>query len=332
MNDILAAANVPNTRAEAFKHLWKMLVSSGESYNHKLLIPLLESLEKNRCDEIDFKSIYDPCGDDIEFPINFNLQKLKCVKGRPGMPYPERVLYRLAAKRIPKYQGITFDNNQIRWIAYWKNDAGKQTQRHFPVYKFGFLKGLEMAIDFREMQNNIINVCNKEKVPISKMIESEIPSSLELNDITPKLYSTCSISVDKTAEFKAKKQKRSRQNHLYINDNYAQFAQFYVKNLEDRIFDFKNIPKYSYLEKSNLHKTQFPNYQYSRDINPMYPFELTSKYMEYARQHCQESIKIHDCELSSFTSTKLNNLEYCFCNCIANGAVCSENLLNFMKN
>ncbi|SCO65271.1 transcription factor with AP2 domain(s), putative [Plasmodium vivax] len=73
----------------------------------------------------------------------------KKKKKRTGIPLNERKYYRVLAKQMIKIQGLTFDHNQIRWIAYWKNENNKQIQKHFPVCKYGFYKARQLALEFR---------------------------------------------------------------------------------------------------------------------------------------------------------------------------------------
>ncbi|PFH31443.1 AP2 domain transcription factor AP2XII-9 [Besnoitia besnoiti] len=66
-----------------------------------------------------------------------------------GLPLQQRKLYRHFARQTPRVQGLTFDHNQIRWISYWKNDQGRQIQRHFPVSRHGFLEARRLALEER---------------------------------------------------------------------------------------------------------------------------------------------------------------------------------------
>ncbi|PHJ18985.1 ap2 domain transcription factor ap2xii-9 [Cystoisospora suis] len=63
-----------------------------------------------------------------------------------GLPLHQRKLYRHFARQTPRVQGLTFDHNQIRWISYWKNEQGRQIQRHFPVIRHGFLEARRLAL------------------------------------------------------------------------------------------------------------------------------------------------------------------------------------------
>lgn len=78
----------------------------------------------------------------------------KKKKKRTGIPLNERKYYRVLAKQMVKIQGLTFDHNQIRWIAYWKNENNKQIQKHFPVCKYGFYKARQLALEFRNSKIN----------------------------------------------------------------------------------------------------------------------------------------------------------------------------------
>ncbi|KJP88386.1 hypothetical protein AK88_02002 [Plasmodium fragile] len=86
----------------------------------------------------------DVCQDSIT-----HLSDCKKKKKRTGIPLNERKYYRVLAKQMVKIQGLTFDHNQIRWIAYWKNENNKQIQKHFPVCKYGFYKARQLALEFR---------------------------------------------------------------------------------------------------------------------------------------------------------------------------------------
>ncbi|CAD2102478.1 transcription factor with AP2 domain(s), putative [Plasmodium vinckei] len=84
---------------------------------------------------------------------NYN-NNYKKKKKRTGIPLNERKYYRVLAKQMIKIQGLTFDHNQIRWIAYWKNENNKQIQKHFPVCKYGFYKARQLALEFRNSKIN----------------------------------------------------------------------------------------------------------------------------------------------------------------------------------
>ncbi|SCM01671.1 transcription factor with AP2 domain(s), putative [Plasmodium chabaudi chabaudi] len=84
---------------------------------------------------------------------NYN-NNYKKKKKRTGIPLNERKYYRVLAKQMVKIQGLTFDHNQIRWIAYWKNENNKQIQKHFPVCKYGFYKARQLALEFRNSKIN----------------------------------------------------------------------------------------------------------------------------------------------------------------------------------
>lgn len=73
----------------------------------------------------------------------------------------ERNLYRNLAKRLPRVRGLTFDSSQIRWISYWRNEQGKQVQKHFPVSKYGFNEARKLALSFIENQEAAENCLRK---------------------------------------------------------------------------------------------------------------------------------------------------------------------------
>ncbi|EUD64836.1 hypothetical protein C922_04783 [Plasmodium inui San Antonio 1] len=104
------------------------------------------SFEKEMNDALLYfhKDGVDMCKDNLT-----HFSDCKKKKKRTGIPLNERKYYRMLAKQMIKIQGLTFDHNQIRWIAYWKNENNKQIQKHFPVCKYGFYKARHLALEFR---------------------------------------------------------------------------------------------------------------------------------------------------------------------------------------
>ncbi|KNG77000.1 hypothetical protein PFMG_03229 [Plasmodium falciparum IGH-CR14] len=94
---------------------------------------------------------------------NDNINNKKKSSKRTGIPLNERKYYRILAKQMKKIQGLTFDHNQIRWIAYWKNENNKQIQKHFPVCKFGFHEARQLALEFRNLKINDKNKNSNQK-------------------------------------------------------------------------------------------------------------------------------------------------------------------------